>query len=312
MNREALQAWLSARRGDAVAITELTRLATGNSRANWAVRMADGSAYVTRVEQHGVFGTSGAEEFTLMRAAHRLGCPVAEVRWAEPTGAVIGQPFFVMDFVSGVPSGRDDRSMSDELVEDFVTQLDHLHRTPWAAELGADPAHAVGVDDAVHRQIEHWHTVARAEVASPIALVEEGAAWLHRYAPTPSRVGIVHGDPGPGNLVHDGHRVLAFTDWEFAHLGDPTEDWVYLITMRGVRTRTAAQWTELFERLAGVRLTAADLRYWSAFNYFKGACANLTCRRVFASTPSPNLGIIGTALHLHYLRQLAEITGRPN
>jgi hypothetical protein len=46
------------------------------------------------------------------------------------------------------------------------------------------------------------------------------------------------------------------------------------------------------------------------FNYFKGACANATCRRAFATTnPAPNMGIIGTALHQTFVRQVAALIG---
>ena len=305
--RDALQTWLRERRGDGGAIVELNRIATGNSRAMWLVAMDDGTRYVARVEQGGVFGTSGAEEFEFMRAALALGCPVAPVRWSEPTGDVIGHPFFVMDFIEGAATGRDDRSMSPELATDFVRRLDQLHRTDWASEL-ASPGAAT---DATHDQIERWHRAYRdATGGLVVPLLEEGAAWLHHHAAPVERVGIVHGDPGPGNMVHDGSRVIALTDWEFSHIGDPMEDWAYLITMRGNRTMSPDAWTALFHAVAGVEVTERDLRYWAGFNYFKGACANATCRRVFATTnPAPNMGIIGTALHQTFVRQLAALIG---
>lgn len=305
--REALQDWLRERRGDDAAIAELRRIATGNSRAMWFVAMDDGARYVARVEQGGVFGTSGAEEFEFMRAALALGCPVAPVRWSEPSGDVIGRPFFVMDFVDGAATGRDDRSMSPELATDFVRRLHELHRTDWASELASpgDPA------DATHTQIDRWHGVYLAATGGLVVpLLEEGAAWLHHHAMPIEHVGIVHGDPGPGNVVHDGTRVIAFTDWEFSHIGDPMEDWAYLIHMRGNRTMSPEAWIALFHEVAGVVVTERDLRYWAAFNYFKGACANATCRRVFATTnPAPNMGIIGTALHQTFVRQLAALIG---
>ena len=107
------------RRGD-----ELRRIATGNSRANWFLELTDGERYVVRIEQGGVFGTSSADEFRFMQAAGRLGCPVATVRWLEPTGEVIGQPFFVMDFIDGGVAGdREDRSLAPDLARDFVQRL---------------------------------------------------------------------------------------------------------------------------------------------------------------------------------------------
>lgn len=306
MRRAALQTWLGLQRGVAAQVVELRRLATGNSRAMWYAALDDGARFVIRVEQGGVFGTSSADEFRFMHAAGRLGCPVAPVRWIEESGEVIGQPFFVMDFVDGVATGRDDRTMSTELAEDFVRQLDALHRTDWTTELTADtdPAHAT------HVQIDRWLGVYRSSSADALPLLEEGAAWLHHHAAPLTRLSIVHGDPGPGNMVHDGRMVLAFTDWEFSHLGDPAEDWAYLVRMRGSRTMGEAQWLALFERVAGVHITAAELHYWSVFNYFKGACANTTCRRLFATTnPAPNMALIGTALQQTFMRQLAGLIG---
>ena len=56
----------------------------------------------------------------------------------------------------------------------------------------------------------------------------------------------------------------------------------------------------------------SELQYWSVFNYFKGACANLTCRRVFRTVnPAPNMALIGTALHQTYVRQVAAIVIGP-
>jgi len=299
----ALGAWLSEQRGDDASISILRRIATGNSRANWYVQMSDGERYVARIEQGGVFGTSSAEEYRFMSAAGRLGCSVARVRWIEPTGTVVGQPFFVMDFLDGAAAGRDDRSMTAELADDFVHRLDELHRTDWASQL-ADP----GAGDATHAEIDRWLNVYRGETDVLVPLLEEGAAWLHHNTVPSARVGIVHGDPGPGNFVHDGHRVVAFTDWEFTHLGDPLEDWAYLVTMRGSRTMSREAWLELFERVAGVQVSEHDLHFWSVFNFFKGACANLTCRRVFTTVNrAPNMGLIGTALHQTYIRRMAEL-----
>ena len=88
------------------------------------------------------------------------------------------------------------------------------------------------------------------------------------------------------------------------------EDWVYLITMRGASTMSRADWLALFDRVAGVRVSDRELRYWSVFNFFKGACANLTCRRVFRTVnPAPNMALIGTALHQTYVRQVASLVG---
>jgi hypothetical protein len=45
---------------------------------------------------------------------------------------------------------------------------------------------------------------------------------------TVGRTALVQGDTGPGNFVADRGVVTGIVDWEFAHLGDPMDDWAWL------------------------------------------------------------------------------------
>ena len=297
---DQLQAWLAEQTGQPVEIVTLRRIATGHSRAMWFVELGDGQRLVARVEQGGVFGTSTVDEFELMRVAAELGVPVAPVRWLEATGDVLGQPFFVMDFLESAAAQREDRTLPDAVASDFVRRLHELHTVD---RPGAD-----ATSDATHTQIDRWAAIYRAASPRALPLLDEAAAWLHRHAPPLAEPSIVHGDPGPGNFLHDGAAVVAFTDWEFAHVGDPMEDWVYLIAMRGARTMPADRWRRLISDTVGIDVTDWDVRYWSAFNFFKGACANLTCLGVFAGpNPAPNMAIIGTALQQTFMRNMAQL-----
>ena len=142
----------------------------------------------------------------------------------------------------------------------------------------------------------------------PVPLLDEAAAWLRRHAPTPERIALVHGDPGPGNYMHEGNRIHAITDWEFAHLGDPDEDWVYMATIRGP-SMSREEWQLLFKDEAGVEISDASWKYWDIFNQFKGACANLTALRLFSDgvNQAPNMAAVGTSIHLLLQSRLAEL-----
>jgi aminoglycoside phosphotransferase (APT) family kinase protein len=305
--RGALAGFLSDQLGRPTAVLGSRRLSVGHSRAMYRVD-TDAGAFVVRVEQGGVFGTSSGEEFGLMAGLRRAGYPVAPVRWLEPSGEVLGQPFFVMDFVEGAEL-VDERAMDEETAADFVRTLADLHALDWPAA-ALDPAILPpDPDAATHLQIERWAGIARAAVPRPLPLLEEAAAWLHHHAPPLSRLSVVHGDAGPGNVVQADGRIVAVTDWEFAHLGDPAEDWSFCLSMRGSRTLPRATWLELFDTIADFRMEEDGWRYWEAFNLFKGACANCTCLDLFerGGNRAPNMAIIGTALHRSFLRRLVEV-----
>lgn len=311
----ALRRYFTARLG-ADAEVELEgpeRIAIGHSRAMLGVAVKlriDGRterrAYVLRVEQGGVFGTESLQEVRLMRALRTAGLPVAAVRWYERDASVIGAPFFVMDRVAG-------RGENPELgsIRECVRLLRRQHDLDWRraglAFLGPPSVPRA----ATLAQITRWERLYRASCFLPVPLLDEAAAWLRRHAPIPDRIVLVHGDPGPGNFMHEGDRINAITDWEFAHLGDPDEDWVYMATIRGP-SRSREEWQELFKIEADVEVSDEAWKFWEAFNQFKGACANLTALRVFSDgvNQAPNMAAVGTSIHLLLLSRLAELIGQ--
>jgi aminoglycoside phosphotransferase (APT) family kinase protein len=297
----ALRAWLEARTGP-LDLFDVAVMVGGHSRRMLSVRAsAVGRRYdlVVRVEQGGLFATSGEPEARVMRAAAAAGVPVATVRWIEPDAGVLGQPFFVMDRVAGTPV------LEPGLLETYVRALHDLHAADAGDALGPKPATP---EASVRSLVEHWLEVYRRAAGTPVPLLEEAGAWLRRNLRPTGPVCLVHGDPGPGNFLHQGGRITALTDWEFAHYGDAAEDWTYL-ALRGRKIRAAAEWRRTFAEIVGVTYDDRTWTLWDAFNQFKGACVNLTALPVFESgvRTTPNLLAIGTAVHLRFLTRLTEI-----
>jgi aminoglycoside phosphotransferase (APT) family kinase protein len=259
--------------------------------------------FVVRVEQGGVFGTEGASEAGVMRALEAAGVPVAPVRWVESSKEVLGQPFFVMDRVEGI------HEVDDSALEVFARALHDLHHLPVERVKAAFPVQPDGPDEGVARLIDHWEAVYRSAARTTIPLLDDAAAWLRHHLHPTGPLAVVHGDPGPGNFLHRDDRITAFTDWEFAHLGDAAEDWVYLSTMRGVRVMSTDDWAQWLRQRVGISYDAATWRAWTVLNLFKGACANISALRVFndGTSRGPNLLAVGTALHLRMVRQLSEL-----
>lgn len=229
------------------------------------------------------------------------GVPVARIL-AVDDGATLGRPFFVMDFVDG--------SSGPFPIDHFVDSLNALHQLDADDDVRAlfdlQPPSA---EEATIGQIDRWNEVYRQSTMERIDVLEAGKEWLWSNLPGDGRLGIVHGDAGPGNVVHDGGRVLVFTDWEFAHLGDPREDWSFCAAVRGSRTLGREAWLTVIEERTGTRFDDRSWRYWEVFNLFKGACANLTCRHLYETgrNPAPNMAIIGTAVHRHFTQRLSAL-----
>ena len=262
----------------------------------------DGGSFVVRragrgvrhVERRGVRCDGGAGA---------AGFPVAPVRWYEPTGSVLGRPFFVMDFVEGAELA-DERAMDEATAADFVRTMAepprrlacgrHRRRAGGAAVVarrGDPPPDRAGAG--IYRA-----------AAAPIPLLEEAAAWLHHRAPL-ERLSIVHGDAGPGNVVQADGRIVAVTDWEFAHLGDPAEDWSFCLSMRGSRTLPRETWWSCSTGSPGSAWTRPDGATGRRSTCSR-ACANCTRLDLFerGGNRAPNMAIIGTVLHRSFLRRI--------
>ncbi len=304
----ALARWFAGRIDGLLGLQPATVISGGHSRRMLRVTLdtvAGSQHLVVRIEQGGMFDTDGTTEARAMVLLAEAGVPVARVRWVEPSPGPLGQPFFVMDAVAGRSS------VDDVTLGAFLGALHGLHRldpATLAPVLGPTP----GPEEAVRTQIDHWLQVSRRS-AGTVPLLEEAAAWLGRHLHPTGPTCVVHGDPGPGNFLHDEGNIAALTDWEFVHLGDAAEDWAYFVTVRSRRLHPPDVWQREIARVTGVQHDARTWHAWEAFNQFKGACANLTALSLFSAgvSTTPNLLAIGTAVHDRFLRRLADLV-RPD
>ncbi len=303
MDEGGLAGFLGTQAGSPVDVLSSRRITAGHSRATFDVDTSIGQ-FVVRVERGGVFGTSSATEVALMQSLRSSGFPVANVRWVEPTGSVLGQPFFVIDHIEADPPG-DGQSMEPATAAAFVRTLAGLHALAPTAHLPA-----VDPEQSTHILIEHWRNVGKSAGAPRSPLLDAAEMWLHQHARQSTRVSLVHGDAGPGNVLSSNGEVVTLTDWEFGHVGDPAEDWSWCMSIRGSQTMSRSEWRSLFEREAGVKMSAELWDYWEAFNLYKAACADRSCLGLFESgvNRSPDMVILGAARHHMYLRRLVDIT----
>lgn len=298
-----LAAWLSTEHGAPVEILRAEIIGGGFSRRMWRTTVSiDGSQrnVIVRIEQGGMFGTETMTEVAAMRGLLEAGYRVPAIAHVEPTGSVLGEPFFVMEEVRG------EVRLDDAGLDDIIRSVADLHTVP----VSAIDDSGRSAEQVISNNIDGWLALYRTHAPMPIPLIEQGAAWLRaNLQPTGPSV-IVHGDAGPGNALFDAEDGLTVLDWEFAHVGDAAEDWAYLALIRGRRTMSAGDWKARLTETIGLEYTDLQWRNWLAYNHFRGACVNLTALTVFTegSHRTADQLAIGIAVHLRFLGQLLDIT----
>jgi aminoglycoside phosphotransferase (APT) family kinase protein len=255
--------------------------------------------YVARVapsvEDVPVFPTYAlqAQYDTIRIVGERSGVPVPRVRWMEPTGEVLGTPFFLMDRVDGVvpqdvlPYNFGDNWLFDATAEQqralqdrTVDVLAKLHAIPNAQETFAFLGPQYPGDTALARNLARtaaWYEFAAAGIGrSP--LVERALAWLGAHLPGSAETVLCWGDARIGNVLYQDFAPVGVLDWEMATIGPRELDVSWLVFAHRVfESITGA--LELpgmpgflreddvlaeYERLTGVRL--GDLTWYHLHN----------------------------------------------
>jgi aminoglycoside phosphotransferase (APT) family kinase protein len=170
-------------------------------------------------------------EYRAMAALAGSDVPVPRMDLFCDDAAVIGTPFYVMEWIDGriLPQPALPGLAPEEraaLYEDAIRILAALHRI--------DPA-AVGLEahgrpgNYYARQISRWTKQYEASRTEDIPAMERLVEWLPANVPDSDESGIVHGDYRFGNLiVHPAEpRILAVLDWELSTLGHPLGDLAY-------------------------------------------------------------------------------------
>ncbi len=196
------------------------------------------------------------DQYDAMRLAGELaGVPVPPVGLIEPTGAVLGTPFFLMDRLDGAvppdvmpyPFGDNwlyDASPEQQaaLQRSTVEVLAKLHGIPEA------PARFAFLDPAVTGHLgptplarnvaktRAWYdyAVAAADGDARSPLVERALAWLEANLPPEGDPVLCWGDARIGNMMYVDFAPVAVLDWEMATLGPREMDLAWLVFAHAV------------------------------------------------------------------------------
>ncbi len=172
-------------------------------------------------------------EYRVISALAGSMVPVPRTRLLCEDDAVIGQMFYVMDYVPGrVFTERDmpGPSAADrgEMVRSLASVLGALHAVDYEgaglADFGKPSAY-------VARQVARWSKQYEASRVEDCPPMDNVIAWLADNDPADEQASIVHGDYRPGNVIFDNDRprVAAVLDWELSTIGHPLADLGYFL-----------------------------------------------------------------------------------
>ncbi len=229
-------------------------------------------------------------EFRVMSALQDSAVPVPKMHLLCEDDAVIGTPFFVMDFVPGRFSAEPDlpefsqKSRRPSWLA-MARVLGALHDVDWR---GVGLAGFGKPDGYIARQLKTWTRQYEASKTQEMPAMDKLIATLQQHLPEDGAATIVHGDFRPGNMIFapDQDDVAAVLDWELSTIGHPLADLGYFCMpyrvpgdvpgMKGVQgldlaaegLPTRDEVIEAYARARGIEVPS-DLDYFTAFALFR-------------------------------------------
>jgi aminoglycoside phosphotransferase (APT) family kinase protein len=203
--------------------------------------------------------------------------PVPTPRWLEPTGEVLGAPFFFMERIEGIvppdvmPYTFGDNWFFDanpgdqrRLQDATVAAIAGLHQIPEASTtFGFLDDNGTPGPTPLRRHFERtraWYAWAAADLGTPSELIPRALTWLDTHWPevdTPDNVVLSWGDARVGNVLYRDFEPVAVLDWEMAGIGPRELDLGWIVFAHRV-FQTLANTFEM-DGLPGV-LKAEDVR----------------------------------------------------
>ena len=123
-------------------------------------------------------------------------------------------------------------------------------------------------------EADRFEATYHAITPEPHPAFELAIRWLRRNLPPATDVTLVHGDYRIGNVMFGPEGVRAILDWEFAHVGDPIEDFGFFcvrswrfgndaLPAGGIGTREEL-WAA-YEKAGGRNVDPGAARWWEVF-----------------------------------------------
>jgi aminoglycoside phosphotransferase (APT) family kinase protein len=207
----------------------------GQSNPTYLIEDTSGT-YVLRKKPPGTLLPSAHavdREFRVISALAGSNVPVPQTRILCEDETVVGQMFYVMDYVPGrVLTEREmpgcTPSERTAMFHSMASVLGALHSVDYLK---------VGLDDFgrpskyVARQVARWSQQYEASKIENCDAMDNVIEWLTHNDPDDEQAAIVHGDYRPGNVIfhNENPDVVAVLDWELSTIGHPLADLGYFL-----------------------------------------------------------------------------------
>jgi aminoglycoside phosphotransferase (APT) family kinase protein len=316
LDQELLEEYLRGRLPDrdGLRLTRLKRSPGGMSRETWFADVEWGPEAsperqrLTIRTDHpdgSVVPTPLKYEHDVMKGLFGTAVPVAEPLWYEEHLPWLGRGLYVRDCVAGDASPKRmfaDEELRAKLGRRLVELLADLHTVDWRAR-GMHEFMEVPEPgrEAALLELAKWKRVWQETAVEPKPALAELYAWLERNAPAEvARISIVWGDVGVGNFIYTDDDIVALTDWEQAHLGDPMKD-IAAALWRGIEDIVPKDdFYSIYEQRSGIRIDEESVAYYGVFIDAQYTTMSSTVFERFTAEAVPDITFARLGLGISY------------
>src|SRR5256714_5360368 len=233
--RDPLPAYLDAR-GRGAGPVEASRIGEGHSNITYLVERG-GERFVLRRPPRPPLPPSAHDvlrEARLLSAVQDADVRTPRVLDACDDEAVLGVPFYVMEYIEGtvitteVPDQLATPAERRRICTELIEALAEVHAVDWQGAGLEGFGKPTGYLD---RQLRRFNGLWEHNKTRELPRVQEVGEWLAANKPESTDSTIVHGDYRLGNVMVADEapaRLVAIFDWELSTIGDPLADLGYM------------------------------------------------------------------------------------
>ena len=298
-------------------VTSLKRNVGGMSRETWFADLTwrgDGGPQEERVTVRldhpagSVVPVPISWEYQVLDCLTRTDVPAAAPYMFEDDPQWLGRaPFYIRENVAGSASygklfAAGNEARREAIGRDFARLLATVHTADWEkAGFGDFMPVPQTPQECALLELGRYEPHYQAHRVEPKPVMTELLSWLKRNAPAKvSRVSLVWGDVGLGNFIMDGDRIVALTDWEQSHLGDPMKDWASAL-WRGVDALLPREeMFRIYEEASGLEIDLDAVEYYSTFIDAQYVCTSHPVIRQVIEGATPDVTFVRLGLGIPF------------